>query len=73
MSYMQFNKSVLYFEEEDSCPGYNQVKCDSQRQCVSESYKCDGTEDCNDGSDEVGCKYNMCKSAITMWLSLAGL
>lgn len=47
-------------QDEQDCPPItcksNQFKCADLRQCVQESYKCDAIPDCNDGSDELGCR-----------------
>ncbi|XP_069945044.1 SE-cephalotoxin-like [Cherax quadricarinatus] len=43
--------------EEDCCQvKFGNFKCSNQR-CVPLSYKCDGDDNCNDGSDESSCTY----------------
>uniref|UniRef100_A0A914QFN6 Uncharacterized protein n=1 Tax=Panagrolaimus davidi TaxID=227884 RepID=A0A914QFN6_9BILA len=32
-----------------------EFRCRDGRQCLPQSFQCDGTNDCQDGSDEVGC------------------
>lgn len=32
-----------------------EFRCNDNRQCIPRSFQCDGTNDCHDGSDEVGC------------------
>lgn len=32
-----------------------EFKCNDGRQCVPQSFQCDGTNDCHDGTDEIGC------------------
>uniref|UniRef100_A0AAY4CL19 Uncharacterized protein n=1 Tax=Denticeps clupeoides TaxID=299321 RepID=A0AAY4CL19_9TELE len=36
--------------------GEFQLTCASRTQCIPKIWKCDGTSDCADGSDEAGCK-----------------
>ncbi len=33
-----------------------EYRCGDGRQCVPSSFHCDGTNDCRDGSDEIGCQ-----------------
>jgi len=43
----------------------NEFKCvDSQSNvmCIPVSWQCDGSADCDDGSDETGCHVNRCGS-----------
>ena len=37
------------------CP-HGQVFCNNTYKCISESYKCDGDNDCGDGEDEMNCR-----------------
>ena len=42
------------------------ISCDDDEwqcnngECVRDEYRCDGREDCQDDSDEVGCKWILC-------------
>ena len=37
------------------CPT-GQFKCFDGSKCIPSTYKCDGDNDCTDGSDEAGCR-----------------
>ena len=39
----------------ESVCNYDDYKCEDKSSCISVTKKCDGTEDCGDGSDEVAC------------------
>lgn len=39
---------------ETNCVG-TMFRCKSDNKCVPEAWKCDGDDDCDDGSDEAGC------------------
>ncbi|KAL3243856.1 hypothetical protein MRX96_019670 [Rhipicephalus microplus] len=43
----------------------NEFKCASDGNCIRAARLCDGTEDCNDGSDERGCMKNTRTCSVT--------
>lgn len=45
----------LFATEGTSCSD-DQFACSSGSQCVSAGFRCDGINDCDDRSDEEGCK-----------------
>merc|ERR1719427_1364176 len=50
-------KPQLYGTTNEKCErcAIGMLKCRSSCKCYDESYKCDGTYDCNDNSDEESC------------------
>lgn len=56
---MCFSSSIFLFagkhiDEEDQC-AENEFLCDHDK-CILKSHECDGTVDCNDGTDELNCR-----------------
>lgn len=41
-------------DEDDYQCGENEFMCDHDK-CILKSHECDGTVDCNDGTDELNC------------------
>lgn len=47
-----FNRQCVLLQVE--CDA-GEFKCAEDNKCINLSYKCDGDQDCDDGSDEVDC------------------
>lgn len=55
---MCFLRSIFFYrehvdEDDDQC-AENEFLCDDDK-CILKSHECDGTVDCNDGTDELNC------------------
>ena len=46
---------MIYFISAFNCNAY-EYECLAGKQCVPLSYRCDAHADCNDESDELGCR-----------------
>ena len=49
------NMTVITFLGPSTSCDADQWRCDNG-DCIRDEYRCDGQEDCEDNSDEVGCK-----------------
>lgn len=49
--------------------GEFQWPCASQTQCVPQSWRCDGTRDCRDQSDEAGCESEHSSQSSTPFIN----
>ena len=45
---------MVFLGQSTSCDA-DQWRCDNG-DCIRDEYRCDGRDDCEDNSDEVGCK-----------------
>lgn len=50
--------------------GEFQWPCSSNTQCIPQAWRCDGSEDCRDGSDESGCEFLQFYQTETCWTQL---
>lgn len=52
---------MLFSEEKARCTN-DHYRCDIDGTCIPSSWLCDDQNDCEDGSDEIGCsKYGLAK------------
>ena len=53
----------LYISVGSRCK-YNEWLCASGEQCIPKSFHCDGQNDCQDTSDEIGCSKSKFQTQI---------
>lgn len=51
----QNNKTNCIAHKNEPCEGVNMLKCKDNSHCILKNWKCDGTPDCDDASDEHDC------------------
>ena len=47
--------TVSFFAGNQTCESH-QFQCEEHHNCINGVWRCDGDEDCSDGSDEAGCR-----------------